>query len=87
MAACLNRECITRKMTFVIMGFAFLPESLVGKSVQEWILDNPVTNEQAKVWLRSKVGRRPKKGEAHFVIRDFQTYLNQTLLKDWKVPT
>ena len=43
-------------------------------------------NEQAKAWLRSKVGRRPKMGQAHFVIRDFQTYLNETMLKDWKVP-
>ena len=74
-----------RKNDFLENGFRF-SESLVEKSIHEWLLDNPIMNEQAKAWLRSKVGRRPKKGQAHFVIRDFQTYLNQTFLKDWKVP-
>ena len=73
------------KNDFCANGFR-ISESLVGKSVQEWILDNPVMNNQAKAWLRSKVGHQPKKAEAHFVIRDFQIYLDQTLLKDWKVP-
>ena len=61
-------------------------ESLIGKAVQSWILDNPAMKGQAKSWLRSKVGRRPKKGEAHFQIRDFQDYLNQVLLPEWKIP-
>ena len=63
-----------RKKEFLQNGFRF-SESLVGKSIHEWILDNPIMNEQAKAWLRSKAGRRPKKGQAHFVIRDFHKYL------------
>ena len=70
------------KNNFFQNGFRF-SECLVGKSIRAWILDNPIMNEQAKAWLRSKFGRRPKKGQAYFVIRDFQTYLNETLLKDW----
>ena len=73
------------KNDFCANGFRF-SESLVGESIKEWILDNPVMNEQAKAWLRSKVGRQTKRGETHFVIRDSQICLNQTLLKDWKVP-
>ena len=73
------------KNYFCDNGFRFT-ESLIGKSIHEWILDNPIMNEQAKAWLQSKVGRRPKQGQAHFVVRDFQTYLSETLLKDWQVP-
>ena len=72
------------KNDFLENGFRF-SKSLVGKSIHEWILDNLIMDEQAKAWLRSKVGRRPKKGQAHFVVQDFQTCVNQTLLKDWKV--
>ena len=81
-----QKKCITGiKKLHNDNGFRF-SESLVRKSIHEWILDNPIMNEQAKAWLQTKGRRRPKKGQAHFMIRDFQTYLlDQTLLKDWKV--
>ena len=43
-------------------------ESLVGKAVHVWILDNETMVRQAKRWLKHNVGRKPKEGEAYFQI-------------------
>ncbi len=42
-----------------------------GKHICKWILDNKLMVGQAKAWLKASVGRRAKKGQAFFQIRDF----------------
>ena len=50
-AGCISRATVyIWKKDFCDNGFRFL-ESLVGKSIHESILDNPIMNEQAKAWL------------------------------------
>ena len=36
--------------------------------------------------MKESVSRRAKKGQAFFQIRDFQDYLNDVLLPQWRVP-
>ena len=55
-------------------------ESLLGKSIHSWIMDDPTICRSAKRYLKRAVLRRATKKEAVFQIRDFQTFLNDTLL-------
>ena len=77
---CVSESTIYRwRRDFERNGHRF-SESLLGKAVHSWILDNPTMKLQAKRWLRHNVGRKAKKGQAVFQICDFQDYLNDLLL-------
>ena len=84
-AALVSTKTVYRwQKDFELNGNRF-SESRQGKAMRDWILDNPAMQLEAKAWLRKQVRRKAKKNRGVFQIRDFQEYLNTTLLPRWKV--
>ena len=73
------RTILRWRKEFEVNGNRFT-ESLLGKSIHSWIMDDPTICRSAKHYLKRSMLRRATKKEVVFQIRDFQTFLNDTLL-------
>ena len=61
-------------------------DSLSGKWTRQWILDNKLMRAQALKWMQTTIKDGATKDHGVFCISDFQNYLNNKLLPEWKVP-
>ena len=69
----------------LISRFTGFSESLLGKHIHYWILEDKVMDGRAKEYLRTNVTRKATKNKAVFQIADFQDFLNKDLLPRWQV--